>query len=138
MLVKAAATLRQRRLRLVVFDAYRPLSVQRLLWQAKPSRRYVAPPDRGSSHNRGGGIDVALASLDGTRLEMPTGFDDFGPRARHGADGVPVEARRNADLLKSVLEAAGFKSLVDEWWHYHDPASKEWPLLDVPFEELAR
>ena len=29
-----------------IWDAYRPLSVQRLLWQAYPDSRYVINPDR--------------------------------------------------------------------------------------------
>ena len=36
------------------------------------------------------------------------------------------------------MEAAGFKPLAEEWWHYEDPAAKDWPLLDIPFKELIR
>lgn len=137
-LAEAAATLRARGLRLVVYDAYRPLSAQRALWKAKPDPRYVADPAKGSSHNKGGAVDVALADSDGKPLPMPTPFDELGPRAAHGAEGASAEARRNAEILKSALAAAGFAPLAEEWWHYKDPASKTWPALDVPFEELPR
>jgi len=137
-LAKAADSLRSKGLRLVVYDAYRPLSVQRLLWAARPDRRFVADPARGSVHNRGGAVDVGLAGADGAALAMPTGFDEFGPRAAHGAEGVSAQAAANAAELKAAMEAAGFQALAEEWWHYEDPAAGGWPLLDVPFPGLAK
>ena len=137
-LVKAAAALRATNRRLVIYDAYRPLSVQKELWAAKPDSRWVADPARGSAHNRGAAVDLALADLDGKPLPMPSRFDEFGPSSRHGATEAPPQARRNARILKTTLEAAGFASLAEEWWHYSDPAAKAWPLLDIPFDEIAR
>jgi|CXWL01.1.fsa_nt_gi D-alanyl-D-alanine dipeptidase len=138
-LVQAAAVLREKKLRLVIYDAYRPLSVQKELWAAKPDRRWVADPSRGgSAHNRGAAVDVSLADLRGEPLLMPSRFDEFAEASRHGAPGVPPQARQNALTLKTALEAAGFKSLAEEWWHYCDPDAKAWPLLDIPFGEIAR
>ena len=137
-LARAAESLGSRGRRLVIYDAYRPLSVQRLLWAAKPDRRFVADPATGSVHNRGGAVDAGLAGADGAPLALPTDFDAFGPRAAHGAKGVPPEAAANAAELKVAMEAAGFKSLKEEWWHYEDPAAKDWPLLDVPLTELVK
>jgi D-alanyl-D-alanine dipeptidase len=135
-LSRAAAELRGRGLRLVVYDAYRPLSVQRLLWAARPDPRFVADPARGSAHNRGGAVDVGLADAAGTPLAMPSRFDEFGPRAAHGAAGVPADAAERARALRRAMESAGFAALDEEWWHYRDPESSAWPLLDVPIEEL--
>jgi zinc D-Ala-D-Ala dipeptidase len=137
-LARAERALEARGRRLVIYDAYRPLSVQRLLWAAKPDRRFVADPATGSVHNRGGAVDAGLAGADGKPVALPTGFDEFGPRAAHGAKGVAPEAAANAAELKAAMEAAGFKSLTEEWWHYEDPAAKDWPLLDIPFKELAK
>jgi D-alanyl-D-alanine dipeptidase len=137
-LARAAAALKARGRRLVIYDAYRPLSVQRLLWAAKPDRRFVADPARGSIHNRGGAVDVGLADAEGKPLALPTDFDEFSPRAAHGAKGVPPQAAANAAELKAAMTAAGFKALAEEWWHYEDPAAKDWPLLDVPFKELTK
>lgn len=137
-LERAAADLRSKGYRLVIYDAYRPLSAQKALWAAKPDPRFVANPAKGSSHNRGGAVDVSLADAAGDPLEMPSDYDDFGPRARHGAAGVPPEARRRAELLKAALEAAGFVSLADEWWHYRDADALAWPVLDVPFDSVPR
>ncbi len=137
-LARAARALGARGRRLVVYDAYRPLSVQRVLWAAKPDRRFVADPARGSIHNRGGAVDVGLAGADGKPVALPTDFDDFGPHAAHGAKGVPAQAAANAAELKAAMEAAGFRPLMEEWWHYEDPAAKDWPLLDVPFGDLTK
>ena len=136
-LARADAALRAQGLRLTVFDAYRPLSVQRLMWKAKPDRRYVADPARGSAHNRGGAVDVGLLDAEGKALPMPSAFDEFGPRAAHDAPSAAPAQREHARILKAAMEAAGFASLAEEWWHYRDPASKEWPLLDIPLEELS-
>lgn len=137
-LATAAASLRAAKLRLVIYDAYRPLSAQKALWAAKPDPRYVADPAKGSSHNRGGAVDLGLADDSGKPLPMPSGFDEFGPRAHHGAKGVEPEARRNARVLKAALEKAGFVSLKEEWWHYRDPDARGWPVLDIPFEKVTR
>lgn len=136
-LAAAAESLRTRGLRLLVFDAYRPLSVQRAMWRVKPDPRFVADPARGSAHNRGGAVDVGLCSASGRALAMPSDFDEFGPRAAHDAPGATLEARANARALRAAMEAAGFASLASEWWHYRDPASWDWPLLDIPLEELS-
>ncbi len=137
-LVVAAASLRLKNRRLVIYDAYRPLSVQKELWAAKPDPKWVADPARGSAHNRGAAVDLGLADLNGKPLPMPSRFDEFGPRSRHGAAGASTLERRNAQALKAALEAAGFASLAEEWWHYSDPAAKAWPLLDIPFDEIKR
>ena len=137
-LVKAAADLRLMKLRLVIYDAYRPLSVQKALWAAKPDARYVADPAKGSSNNRGGAVDLGLADEAGRALPMPSQFDDFSLRAHHGAKGVKPGPRRNAGILKAALEKAGFESLREEWWHYRDPDAKSWPILDIPLEQVPR
>lgn len=137
-LARAAEGLRAAKLRLVIYDAYRPLSAQKALWAATPDPLYVADPAKGSSHNRGGAVDVALADENGRPLEMPSDFDHFGPAAHHGASGASPAARRNAETLKAALERAGFVSLKEEWWHYRDPDARSWPVLDLPFPEAAR
>ncbi len=135
-LARAARELRAHGRRLVIYDAYRPLAVQKALWAAKPDRRFVADPARGSMHNRGGAVDAGLADASGRPVVMPSAYDAFGPAAAHGAAGVPAPAAAEARLLKDAMEDAGLSSLAAEWWHYQDPAAKDWPLLDIPIEEL--
>jgi D-alanyl-D-alanine dipeptidase len=120
---------------LLVWDAYRPLSVQRVLWEFRPDPRFVAPPWRGSRHNRGTAVDVTLVAADGTACEMPTDYDDFSPRAHRASTDCSAEAQRNRTRLTAAMEAAGFAGLADEWWHFDAPGWESWPLLDVSLDD---
>jgi D-alanyl-D-alanine dipeptidase len=131
-LVQAAEKLRQKGFRLKLFDGYRPLSVQKKMWKHSPNRNYVADPAKGSSHNRGAAIDLALTALDGSPIEFSSDFDDFSERSRHGSGSAA--AVKNAKLLRHAMEEAGFRALETEWWHYSDPDGRDWPLLDVPLD----
>ncbi|MEK7859686.1 MAG: M15 family metallopeptidase [Elusimicrobiota bacterium] len=127
-LAAAQRALEARGLGLELWDGYRPLSVQRLMWALKPDPLYVADPSRGSQHNRGAAVDLTLVAAGGKKVAMPSDFDDFSAAAAHSGP--------HAALLRSVMEAAGFRALAEEWWHYSDPAAADEPLLDIPFEAL--
>jgi D-alanyl-D-alanine dipeptidase len=134
-LARAAAALRAKGFRLLLYDCYRPLSVQRELWKARPEPGYVADPATGSHHNRGAAVDLALADRDGRPVEMPTDFDAFSPRARAWAsEGLTHAARRHRDLLRAAMLAAGFTVNPLEWWHYDAPRPLTAPLLDRPLD----
>jgi len=62
--------------RLLVWDCYRPLAIQKVLWQQVPDPRYEANPKTGSRHNRGAAVDLGLVDLDGKPVTLPTAFDD--------------------------------------------------------------
>ena len=82
---------------------------------------------------------MALADRDGRRLALPTGYDEFGPRARAGAiQGIPAAALRNRRALRAALEAEGFRVNPSEWWHFDAPEARGAPLLDVPLLEAGR
>lgn len=119
--------------RLLLFDCYRPLSVQRKMWEAFPVRGYVAPPSGGSVHNRGAAIDLGLASKDGTPLPMPTDFDTFDERAWQSYEGATAGQKRNRARLRDAMRAEGFTPIRKEWWHYEDPDERRSPVLDIPF-----
>ena len=116
---------------LLVFDGYRPLSVQKIFWSIVPDPRYVADPAEGSKHNRGASVDLTLVGPDGRELPMPTEFDDFTEKAGHGYRDAPEEAIGNRDLLRTAMEAEGFIPYEGEWWHYDDPDWKNHPILDI-------
>jgi D-alanyl-D-alanine dipeptidase len=69
---------------------------------------------------------------------MPSSYAEFGPRARHGSADAASDVGRNCGRLRAAMERAGFVPLEDEWWHYRDPDAREWPLLDIPFDEVIR
>lgn len=123
-------------LSLVAFDGYRPVSVQRLLWEICPVPGYVAPPERGSNHNRGTAVDVGLAR-DGRALPMPSAFDEFGERAHADFAGGSEEARANRDRLRAAMERHGFAVNSKEWWHFDAPDARAAAVADVPLSALA-
>jgi len=100
------------------FDCYRPLNVQRHLWNKVPDATYVTNPKKGSMHNRGLAVDLTLVDKNGVELDMGTDFDFFGREAHHTHTDHSKEVLDNRRLLKSTMEAAGFKSIRTEWWHY--------------------
>lgn len=126
-------------LRLKVWDAYRPLSVQKLMWEIVPDERYVADPAKGSRHNRGCAVDVTLVDLDGNELEMPTGFDDFSERAHLDYMDLPEQVLQNRELLIQAMQSEGFTPLETEWWHFDYKGWEDHPVLDVnPYESSMR
>jgi D-alanyl-D-alanine dipeptidase len=131
-LVAAAEALRAQGYGLVVWDAYRPLSVQRILWEIKPDPRFVADPAVGSRHNRAAAVDVTLVRLDGQPLAMPSDFDAFGPEADPAWEGHPREVREIALTLRQVMTDNGFLINPAEWWHFSDEEWRRYPILDLP------
>jgi len=101
------------------FDCYRPNSVQYKMWEIVPNPQYVANPDKGSIHNKGGAVDITLVDMEGNELDMGTEFDYFGKRAYHDNMDLPQEILDNRKLLKETMEAHGFWSIRTEWWHYN-------------------
>lgn len=118
-LLEVQRELLEQDLRLMLFDCYRPWSVQQALWDIMPNASYVTPPKRGSMHNRGLAVDLTIATLAGDTLEMGTPFDYFGPRGHHTYQHHTVVVQNNRNLLKSTMEKYGFRSIRTEWWHYN-------------------
>ncbi|UYW00915.1 M15 family metallopeptidase [Flavobacterium agricola] len=112
--------------RLKLYDCYRPLDVQKKMWQILPGTNYVANPAKGSVHNRGGAVDLTLVDSLGVELDMGTDFDFFGPEAHHAFTDLDEKVLQNRTLLKQTMEKHHFKSIYSEWWHYNFlPARKD-------------
>lgn len=119
---------------LLIWDAARPLSVQRRFYDAVRDtdlRRYVADPDDPSNlgmHNFGMAVDCTIAGSDGLPIDMGGGFDEFSPISHTGnelqmlADGMlSQEAFDNRMLLFSAMATVGLKPHPYEWWHFQLP-----------------
>ena len=120
--------------RLKIWDAFRPVSAQFVLWEICPDSRYVADPNRGySSHSRGNTVDVTLLTASGEEVEMPTGFDDFSALADRDYSDVSEPAAANARLLETVMTDAGFQPYFGEWWHFSDTDAYE--VAETPILE---
>ncbi len=134
--------LKRMKLQLLIWDCYRPFSIQELLWEKVSDPRYVAKPVRkngkpakGSKHNRGAAIDLSLADHLGHPLPMPTDHDDFSSRAQRGwTQGISAEAISNAQRLNKVMQRHGFVGIRSEWWHYDHRSWRKHPLSEHPLQ----
>ncbi|KFF05567.1 M15 family metallopeptidase [Flavobacterium reichenbachii] len=102
-----------------LYDCYRPLSIQKKMWEIVSNPSYVADPKKGSIHNRGGAVDISLVDANGIEVEMGTSFDFFGFQASHNYTKLPKKVLANRKYLKEVMIKNGFNSFDSEWWHYN-------------------
>jgi zinc D-Ala-D-Ala dipeptidase len=133
----AAATLAREKpgWKILIFDALRPRSVQRIFWAkvvGTPQQPYVANPDQGSVHNFGFAVDVSLLNDSGQEVDMGTGFDDFTPLAEPQREEEFMKSGKlsepqleNRKLLRRIMTGAGFIQLPNEWWHYDAIPAKD-------------
>lgn len=133
---------------LLIYDAARPISVQRYMRsivEGTPFQNFVADGSRGGRHNYGVAVDLTIAHADGTPLDMGAGFDDFSDAA--AVKGTPdtddittrtidvyreyvnslalsgvitFEAAHNRILLLEVMCEAGLVPYRREWWHFEE------------------
>ncbi|WP_035853645.1 D-Ala-D-Ala dipeptidase VanX [Cryptosporangium arvum] len=131
---------------LLLWDGYRPQrAVDAFLrWSEKPedgrtkqrhypniargemfTRGYVAAR---SGHSRGGTVDLTLFHRAGGELAAMGGDHDLMDTiSHHGADGITATEATNRLLLRSIMEACGFRAYENEWWHY--------TLVDEPYPD---
>ena len=136
---------------LVVFDGYRPLSIQQALYDsftaeikekrpdldADALRQYVgqfvatptADPRKPPPHRTGGAVDVYLQwAENGQMLPMGTLPDEVADETptrfyEDTSDGRAL--RQNRRVLYHAMTNAGFTNYSGEWWHY-DFGNQRW------------
>jgi len=138
-LVAASADLRKEGYGVLVHDAYRPWYVTKVFWDATPADKheFVADPAEGSKHNRGCAVDMTLYDLKtGKPVTMPSLYDEMSDRANPDYTGGTAEQRARRDLLRRVMESHGFTVYEHEWWHFDYKDWEQYPILNVPFEQL--
>lgn len=128
-LVKANKALKAKGYALKMFDCYRPRPYQQRLWDKVPDPDYVTPPTKGSMHSRGAAVDLTIVDMQGRELEMGTPYDFFGKEAHTDYKGLSARVQANRDLLRTTLEAVGFKGIRTEWWHF-SYQKRSYPLSD--------
>lgn len=135
-LLRVEQKLRTQGYRLIVFDGYCPLSVQKKFWDILPDERYVADPAKGSRHNRGAAVDVTLADLAGYPLSMPSEYHDFSVKAHRDYTGASPESQKNCALVETTMKEEGFDPFPSEWWHFDAPVWERYPLSDFQLDEF--
>jgi zinc D-Ala-D-Ala dipeptidase len=138
---KVHKELRDRGLGLVIFDGYRPWSITKLFWEVTPDekRKFVANPAKGSKHNRGCAVDLSMFDLKtGKLVEMPSGYDEFSERASPDYKGGTAEQTANRELLRKLMDDAGFTVNPNEWWHFDHKDWEKYAIYDISFDEAGR
>ena len=148
--VKAQQILKRRNpnYTLLIYDAARPISVQRHMRKVVEGTQFegfVADGTKGGRHNYGVAVDLTIAQIDGSPLDMGAEFDDFSKAA--SVKGTPdtddpatrsievyrdyvlglaergiinLEAANNRLLLIEVMLEAGLYPYRREWWHFEE------------------
>lgn len=117
------------KLSLLIYDAVRPLSVQKKMYQVVQNTKfaaYVANPSRTGLHNYGLAVDLTICNEDGISLDMGTPFDYFGSAAGINKEAELIERGiltpqqvKNRQLLREIMIYAGFLTIRGEWWHFN-------------------
>lgn len=131
---------------LLVYDAARPVNVQKKMWKAldsiPPKRRgrFVSSGRNLGMHNMGLAVDITICNAQGIPLDMGANFDDIREIAYPskesyylGTGELTQEHIENRKLLRKVMTSQGFWNLSTEWWHFtigrHENAVKIYPAL---------
>jgi D-alanyl-D-alanine dipeptidase len=111
--------------RLKIYDAYRPLSVQKYMieydtkrYSKEVAQKFWSPIADDVSlnpppHSTGGAVDLSIVDSDGIELDMGTKIDKFSKDSY--ANAIDSENRK---LLLDIMSQAGFVQLPTEWWHF--------------------
>lgn len=118
-LIEANKDFMKKGFRIKIFDCYRPLDIQKKMWELIPNANYVANPARGSIHNRGCAVDITLVDSNGIELDFGTAFDHFGPESAHNYENLPEIVLENRKILRKIMKKNGFRTFESEWWHYN-------------------
>jgi D-alanyl-D-alanine dipeptidase len=128
-----------------LFDGARPRSVQKKMWaivKGTSLQSYVANPARGSMHNYGAAVDITVVNEKGEELDMgqpdPCTFllDKSDAEIKRALSTIKLSAaqKKNRQLLKTVMMAAGFYPFSLEWWHFRafpkEEARKRYRIIE--------
>ncbi len=123
----------------IIYDAYRPTSVQQRWFDIVQVHKWVADPSRGMGgvHDRGTAVDMSLLeSSTGKLVEMPTPMHTFTEEASRKSTTMTDTARANMDYMLDVMVDAGFTYINSEWWHFQDVNTKYYLPTDHPIDTI--
>jgi D-alanyl-D-alanine dipeptidase len=121
-----------------IFDGFRPIEAQAVLYKYAPYPEFVSSPEAGAlTHCRGIAVDLTLVEFrSGKELEMGTEFDAFTTASYQGSLGVSQQAQRNRAMLLGIMTLCGFEYLETEWWHFQLPGYSSYKIYDQYFMGL--
>ena len=123
---------------IVIYDAYRPTSVQQRWFDVVRVHKWVADPSigMGGIHDRGTAVDISLIDRNGNLLEMPTPMHTFTEASARSSTIMTWTARQNMDYMKDVMVSCGFTYINSEWWHFQDVNTVYYLPTDHPLDTV--
>jgi D-alanyl-D-alanine dipeptidase len=130
---------------LLVYDAARPMEVQRQMWElvrGTSNVYYVSnPANQNGRHNYGMAVDVTIVDERIRPLPMGTPIDFFGEAAHTDKEDMLVKTGKitakelqNRRLLRRIMQQAGFTTVTSEWWHFNacsaEMAKAKYQIID--------
>ena len=67
---------------------------------------------------------------------MVGGYDEFTERSYADYPGGTTRQRWLRELLRAAMEAEGFAVYPFEWWHFDYRDWREYPILNLTFEQI--
>ncbi len=138
MLKKAIEMFREDGYIIVIYDAYRPTSVQQRWFDVVRVHKWVADPSigMGGVHDRGTAVDISLVDFNGNELEFPTPMHTFTEESARNSPAMTTEAKANMDYMLGVMLECGFTYINSEWWHFQDVDTKYYLPTDHPIDTI--
>lgn len=123
----------------VIYDAYRPTSVQQRWFDVVKVHKWVANPaiGMGGIHDRGTALDISLIDTEtGKELDMPTPMHTFTVDSARSSSKITERQRANMDYMTNVMISCGFTYINSEWWHFQCVNTKNYLPTDHPIDEI--
>lgn len=124
--------------RIVIYDAYRPTSVQQRWFDVVRVHKWVADPSigMGGVHDRGTALDISLIDMEGNLMEMPTPMHTFTEESARNSPTMTQTARDNMNYMLGIMQECGFAYINSEWWHFQDMDTKYYLPTDHPIDSI--
>jgi D-alanyl-D-alanine dipeptidase len=116
-----------------ILDCYRPLDIQKKLYNKFPVKGYVADTIGGSIHNRGTAVDLSLTDLYGNGMEMGSEYDEFSVRSHISYKLLPDTVFQCRQFLRKIMMENHFVPIRMEWWHFEFDEARKFKKLNDSF-----
>ena len=122
---------------IVIYDAYRPTSVQQRWFDVIRVHKWVADPSvgMGGIHDRGTAVDMTLMDRNGVELDMPTAIHTLTEASSRYAAMTAVQ-KQNVNYMTNIMVQCGFDYIRSEWWHFQDTNTVNYLPTDHPIDEI--
>jgi len=122
----------------VIYDAYRPTSVQQKWFNVVQVHKWIANPaiGMGGVHDRGTAIDMSLLDKDGNELEMPTKVHTFTDESARWYTESSQKAQDNMNYMLDIMTSCGFDHIESEWWHFQDSDTAHYLPTDHDIDKI--